>query len=270
MTVKVHVEGLEKTFRLRGKKGTSEEAHILQSFNLDVREGEFFSILGPSGCGKSTFLSILAGLENADGGTITVDGKPFEKKSFHRGMVFQGYALLPWRTILENLEIGLEIRHVPKKERRERAEHYLRLVGLQDFGEQYPHELSGGMRQRVAIARVLAYQPDLLLMDEPFAALDAQTREILQLELLKIWEHDRKTIIFITHSIDEAILLSDRIALMTSHPGYIKEIIPVDLPRPRNEEVRDSAAFSDLRRYAWGRLREEVLRSQGFKERASS
>lgn len=264
---KVSAEGLKKTFQIR-KNGRTEELRILQNFSLSVQEGEFLSILGPSGCGKSTFLNILAGLTDADGGSITIDGKPFQKKSFHRGMVFQGYALLPWRTVLENLEIGLEIRNIPKKERRKTAQHYLQLVGLSDYGDQYPHQLSGGMRQRVAIARVLAYQPDLLLMDEPFAALDAQTREILQLELLRIWEQNRKTIIFITHSIDEAILLSDRIALMTAHPGYIKEVLPVNLPRPRDEAVRDSRAFAELRHYAWSQLKEEVLRSQGFERRS--
>ncbi len=264
---KVHAEGITKTFTLR-QKGHTETLSILQNFSLDIREGEFLSILGPSGCGKSTFLNILGGLSDADGGTITIDGKPFEKRSFDRGIVFQGYALLPWRTILENLEIGLEIRHVPARERRERARHYLQLVGLEDYADQYPHQLSGGMRQRVAIARVLAYQPDLLLMDEPFAALDAQTREILQMELLRIWEKNRKTILFITHSIDEAILLSDRIALMTSHPGTIKEIIPIDLPRPRDEAIRDSAAFSEIRHYAWEQLKAEVMKFQAFQRRA--
>lgn len=268
MTDKVQVEGLYKSFDVQKGKGRPA-VPILKDFSLDIREGEFLSVIGPSGCGKSTFLNILAGLDDADGGTIQIDGKPFQKKSFDRGMVFQGYALLPWRTILENLEIGLEIRHVPSKERKEIARHYLDLVGLTPFADHYPSQLSGGMRQRVAIARVLAYEPKLLLMDEPFAALDAQTREILQLELLKIWEHDRKTIIFITHSIDEAILLSDRIALMTSHPGYIKGIIDVNLPRPRDEAVRDTPEFAQLRHDIWSQLREEVLKSQNFERRTS-
>lgn len=263
----IEVQDLSKSFAL--PHGGGAGIPILKDFNLTIQKGEFLSIIGPSGCGKSTFLNILAGLEDADGGTITIDGKPFQKKAFDRGMVFQGYALLPWRTILENLEIGLEIRHVPKKERQETAKRYLELVGLSHFADHYPSQLSGGMRQRVAIARVLAYEPKILLMDEPFAALDAQTREILQLELLRIWEKDRKTIIFITHSIDEAILLSDRIALMTSHPGYIKEIISVDLPRPRDETVRETLAFGKLRHYIWNALKSEVERSQNFEKRFS-
>jgi NitT/TauT family transport system ATP-binding protein len=179
-------------------------------------------------------------------------------------MVFQSYALLPWRTVIKNLEIGLEIRKVPRQERRKIARRYLEQVGLAAFENQYPHQLSGGMRQRVAIARVLAYQPELLLMDEPFAALDAQTRETLQIELLRIWEADKKTILFVTHSIDEAILLSDRVAFMTSQPGTIKEIIDIDLPRPRTEEIRNSEAFAHIRKNVWQLLQHEVLKEQSY------
>ncbi|HNZ92207.1 MAG TPA: ABC transporter ATP-binding protein, partial [Acidovorax sp.] len=169
-----------------------------------------------------------------------------------------GYALFPWRTVLRNIEVGLEIRKLPKAERRRTAQEFLELVGLEGFGHRYPHELSGGMRQRVAIARSLAYNPDLLLMDEPFAALDAQTREILQSELLRIWELHKKTIVFITHSLDEAIYLSDRIAVMTHRPGRIKAILDVPLPRPRAPEIRNSTAFVQLRQQAWEILRDEV------------
>jgi NitT/TauT family transport system ATP-binding protein len=166
--------------------------------------------------------------------------------------------------VIENLEVGLEIRHIEKKERRKIARHYLELVGLTAFENQYPHQLSGGMRQRVAIARVLAYQPDFLLMDEPFAALDAQTRENLQIELLRIWEADKKTILFVTHSIDEAILLSDRVAFMSSQPGHIKEIINIDLPRPRTEDIRNSVEFANIRKNLWGMLQTEVTQVQSY------
>ncbi|QDR81858.1 ABC transporter ATP-binding protein [Sporomusa termitida] len=259
---KIQASQVCREFQVKSNSGKKEKLVVLDDFNLQVREGEFLSILGPSGCGKSTFLNILAGLDQHDGGEILVDGQPVKDRSFDRGLVFQGYALLPWRTVLENLEVGLEIRNIGKKERRAIARHYLALVGLSAFANQYPHQLSGGMRQRVAIARVLAYQPNLLLMDEPFAALDAQTRETLQIELIKIWEADKKTIVFITHSIDEAILLSDRVAVMTARPGTIKEIIEVPLPRPRTEEIRNSAEFARIRQYAWELIKDEVSKAQ--------
>lgn len=262
--IKIQASQVRREFQVKSNSGKKEKLLVMDNFNLQVREGEFLSILGPSGCGKSTFLNILAGLDQHDGGEILVDGQPVKDQSFDRGLVFQGYALLPWRTVLENLEVGLEIRKIGKKERKAIARQYLDLVGLAAFANQYPHQLSGGMRQRVAIARVLAYQPDLLLMDEPFAALDAQTRETLQIELIKIWEADKKTIVFITHSIDEAILLSDRVAVMTARPGTIKEMIEVPLPRPRTEEIRNSAEFARLRQYAWELIKDEVSKAQGL------
>lgn len=242
----------------RGGRGARETVEVLRDFDLDVREGEFLSILGPSGCGKSTFLGILAGLAARTGGQITVGGRPLEGVNPDQGVVFQGYALFPWRTVLENIEVGLEIRGVGKTERRRIAGEYLALVGLDGFADRYPHELSGGMKQRVAIARSLAYEPDVLLMDEPFAALDAQTREILQGELLRIWEQRRKTIVFITHSLDEAIFLSDRVAVMTRRPGTIKAILDVPLPRPRPAELRNAPEFARLRQQAWDILKDEV------------
>nr|WP_092071696.1 ABC transporter ATP-binding protein [Dendrosporobacter quercicolus]NSL49493.1 ABC transporter ATP-binding protein [Dendrosporobacter quercicolus DSM 1736]SDM29419.1 NitT/TauT family transport system ATP-binding protein [Dendrosporobacter quercicolus] len=260
--IKIQASQVRREFQVKSNTGKKEKLLVMDNFNLQVREGEFLSILGPSGCGKSTFLNILAGLDQHDGGEILVDGLPVKDRSFDRGLVFQGYALLPWRTVLENLEIGLEIRKIGKKERKAIARQYLDLVGLAAFANQYPHQLSGGMRQRVAIARVLAYQPNLLLMDEPFAALDAQTRETLQIELIKIWEADKKTIVFITHSIDEAILLSDRVAVMTARPGTIKDIIEVPLSRPRTEEIRNSAEFVRLRQYAWELIKDEVSKAQ--------
>ncbi|WP_262389810.1 ABC transporter ATP-binding protein [Cupriavidus campinensis] len=245
-------------YAVRNEAGRPENVAVLRDFDLDIRDGELLSILGPSGCGKSTFLSILAGLTDRTGGNIAIDGKPLQGINPAQGVVFQGYALFPWRTVLENIEVGLEIRGVPRAERRRIAGEYLELVGLTGFGPRFPHEISGGMKQRVAIARALAYKPEVLLMDEPFAALDAQTREILQGELLRIWEQTRKTIVFITHSIDEAIFLSDRIAIMTRRPGTVKAILDVPLPRPRAPEVRNSEAFVRLRQQAWDVLKDEV------------
>ena len=233
MSSKIVARGVRMDYTVRNDAGQTEEVAVLRDFDLDVRDGEFLSVLGPSGCGKSTFLSILAGLTERTGGNIRIDGQALAGINPHQGVVFQGYALFPWRTVLENIEVGLEIRGVPKAERRRIAQEHLELVGLTGAGARYPHEISGGMKQRVAIARSLAYKPDVLLMDEPFAALDAQTREILQGELLRIWERYRKTIVFITHSLDEAIFLSDRIAVMTRRPGTVKQILDVPLPRPR-------------------------------------
>jgi NitT/TauT family transport system ATP-binding protein len=262
--VKIQARQVRREFQIKNSLGKKEKLTVLENFDLDIQEGEFLSLLGPSGCGKSTFLNILAGLDKNDGGEILVDQKELQEHSFNRGIVFQSYALLPWRTVIKNLEVGLEIRRMDKKERRRVAHQYLELVGLAAFENQYPHQLSGGMRQRVAIARVLAYHPDLLLMDEPFAALDAQTRENLQIELLRIWEADKKTILFVTHSIDEAILLSDRVAFMTSRPGRIKEIINIDLPRPRTEEIRNSIEFVKIRKDLWGLLQDEALQVQSY------
>ncbi|MDR2588870.1 MAG: ABC transporter ATP-binding protein [Spirochaetales bacterium] len=262
--VKVQARQVERHFFVRNSLGKKERLGVLSGFDLDIYEGEFLSLVGPSGCGKTTFLNILAGLDDYDSGEILVDHKRLEKHSFDRGMVFQGYALFPWRTVRKNLEAGLEIRGLSPAERRRISRRYLELVGLLAFENHYPHQLSGGMRQRVAIARVLAYEPGLLLMDEPFAALDAQTREVLQIELLKIWEADKKTILFITHSIDEAILLSDRVAFMSSAPGRIQDIITIDLPRPRTEEIRNSAEFAGIRRRVSSLLRNDFLKNMSF------
>jgi NitT/TauT family transport system ATP-binding protein len=231
---------------------------VLKGFDLAVREGEFLSLLGPSGCGKSTFLNVLAGLAPPTSGDIRVDGEPVSAARQKLGFVFQGYALFPWRTVRRNVEAGLEIRGMKRAERRSEAERFLRLVGLHDFADHFPHQLSGGMRQRVAIARALAYGPEILLMDEPFGALDAQTRELLQQELLTIWEQSATTVVFVTHSIDEAIFLSDRIAVLGRGPGRVKEIIDVDLPRPRHAELRHSPAFVALRQRAWASLSTEL------------
>ncbi len=264
--IKIRARDVRMDFAIADEHGRKQQIAALEDFNLDIREGEFFTLLGPSGCGKSTFLNVLAGLARKTGGSISIDGQPASGINREQGVVFQGYALFPWRSVLENIEVGLDIRKIPKRERRETAEQFLHLVGLAGFGQRYPHELSGGMRQRVAIARSLAYSPSLLLMDEPFAALDAQTREILQSELLRIWEQRKTTIVFITHSLDEAIYLSDRIAVMTHRPGRIKSVLDIALPRPRPAEIRHAPAFVQLREQAWDVLRDEVAFASGHRQ----
>jgi NitT/TauT family transport system ATP-binding protein len=259
-TERIVIESVNKSFNVRqgkGGRGAAAQPFVaIKDFSLNVHEGEFLSVVGPSGCGKSTLLDLLAGLEPPSGGTIYLDGKPIVGPDQRVGVVLQGYALFPWRTVRKNIEFGLEIKEVEKKERQRISQYYIELVGLGGFEESYPHELSGGMRQRVAIARALAYDPEVLLMDEPFAAVDAQTRETLQEELLSIWEETGKTIVFITHSIDEAIFLSDRIAVMSSTPGSLKRLLKVDLPRPRKGD-RSSVRFGQLRHEIWELIQDE-------------
>ncbi len=205
----------------------------LSNVNLDVADKEFVCFIGPSGCGKTTLLRITAGLEKPDSGTLTVNNEPIKGPGPDRGMVFQEYSLFPWRTVLRNITFSLEMKKIPKIEREKISREFLELVGLSKFADSYPHELSGGMKQRVAIARALVNDPDVLLMDEPFGAVDAQTRNRLQHELLNIWEKKKKTVLFITHSVDEAVFLADKVVVFTARPGRIKEVISVDLPRPR-------------------------------------
>src|SRR5512138_2292613 len=250
----IRIEGLSKRYEARGAGGA---LLALDSVDLEIPRGQFFSILGPSGCGKSTLLHAVDGLASA-AGSIRVNVRPVSGPGLDRGVVFQDYALFPWRTVLENVAFGLEIKRIPAHERVRIAREQLALVGLSGFEHRYPSQLSGGMKQRVAIARALAFDPDVLLMDEPFAALDAQTREILQAELLKIWERTGKTIVFVTHSIDEAIFLSQRVAVMTARPGRIKRIIDVDLPARTDRDVRSSPEFAALRHQAWELLTAEV------------
>lgn len=259
---KIALEGVGKVFELRnGKTGgmCGDPFSVLEGIDLTVEEGEFLAIVGPSGCGKSTLLDLVAGLTVPDAGRILVDGKTVVGPSLDRGIVFQAYALFPWRTVLGNVEFGLEAKGVPKKLRREKASEQLALVGLEGFEDRYPYQLSGGMKQRVAIARSLAYDPDILLMDEPFGALDAQTRETMQLELLRIWEKTRKTIMFVTHSIDEAALLGRRVAVLTDRPARVKTIVNVSLPtnvRLTAPDVRASADFVAVRHRLWQLLHE--------------
>ncbi|MET8155421.1 ABC transporter ATP-binding protein [Sphaerisporangium sp. NPDC005289] len=255
---KIEIQGVGKTFEVRG---SDQPFTAIEAIDLDVREGEFLTLVGPSGCGKSTLLDLIAGLTAPTTGQVVIDGRAVTGPGLDRGIVFQQYALFPWRTALANVEFGLEAKDVPRRERRERARHYLDLVGLAGFAQRYPHELSGGMRQRVAIARSLAFDPDVLLMDEPFAALDAQTRESLQEELLHIWEKTGKTIVFITHGIDEAVYLGRRVAVMTSRPGRIKKIIDVAFGS-REGDLRADPRFGEYRHEIWTLLRDEVAAAQ--------
>jgi ABC-type nitrate/sulfonate/bicarbonate transport system ATPase subunit len=230
----------------------------VQDLSLDMRHQHFVCLLGPSGCGKSTLLSMIAGFVVPTSGRILVDGQPVTGPGRDRGVVFQEYVLFPWRTARQNVEFGPLVRRVPPAERQRVAGHYLAMVGLAEHAQKYPRELSGGMKQRVAIARALANDPEVLLMDEPFGALDAQTREVMQEELLKIWLTERKTIVFVTHSISESLYLADDIVVMTARPGRIKEIVRVDLPRPRE---RGSPEFQAIARTVERLVKEEVLKA---------
>lgn len=242
----VQADALEKCFDTE-----TGRFQALTDFSLAVEENQFVCIVGPSGCGKSTFLRIAAGLQVSTGGAVSYRGDKVTSPCREIGMVFQEYSLFPWLSVLENIALGPKFNGISSAERIKQAEHYLQLVRLAEFGKSKPHELSGGMRQRVAIARALANEPDVLLMDEPFGALDAHTRIILQQELLRIWEITQKTIVLVTHSVDEALFLADKIVLMSASPGRIIEIVEPNLPRPRN---RSMAGFGDLTEHILQRL----------------
>ena len=237
----VSIRDLGKAF----PKDDGTVTQALADVNLDIRDQEFVCMVGPSGCGKTTLLRIIAGLETPTAGEVTVDGNAVIGPDPKRGMVFQEYSLFPWRRVIDNVAFGLEMKGVGKEERRKTADHYIDMVGLSQFRNAYPFELSGGMRQRVAIARALANDPDVLLMDEPFGALDAQTRNRMQRELLSLWAGTKQTIIFVTHSVDEAVYLADRIVVLSQRPGTVREIIPIPWSRPRD---RTSAEFAEVRR----------------------
>ncbi len=272
---KIKAEGVKKKFKLKegqqvnNNGSISNEVEVLNGVDLSIIKGEFLTLVGPSGCGKSVFLDIIGGLTNPTSGNVYLDNKPIAGPNFKTGYVFQQYALFPWRNALSNIEFGLETQGVPKEERIKIAKKLLSKFGLSGFEDRFPYQLSGGMQQRVAIARALATNPDVLLIDEPFAALDAQTREILQNELLRIWEGTETTVIFVTHSIDEAVFLADRVAVMTARPGVIKQLIDIDLPRPRNGGVRSSPEFATNRHKVWDALKAEVIRAQKDWELAS-
>jgi len=252
----IEIKSLSKKFQ---RSGASEKTAVtaLESVDLWIEDGEFFTLVGPSGCGKSTMLDILAGLSTPTHGEVLVDGLPISGPSLERSVVFQQYALFPWLTAAANVQVGLEsqARHgqgLNKSERRTRAHEYLRLVGLDGVEDKYPHELSGGMRQRVAIARALAHEPKVLLMDEPFAALDAQTREQLQDLLLDIWKRTKTTIVFITHGIEEAVYLGQKVAVMSAKPGKVKEIVNIDLQdRQSVDDIRSTRQFGEYRHHIW-------------------
>ncbi len=252
----ITLRNVYKTFCSR-----SGPINALYDISLDIGDGEFFCIVGPSGCGKTTLLRILAGLEETSGGEVVINansgGRPLN------AMVFQEQSIFPWMTVRDNVSYGLRLRGVGKKERHSIADHYIRMIGLTKFADSYPHQLSGGMKQRVSVARAFASDPEILLMDEPFGALDEQNRILLQQELLRIWENSRKTTVFITHSIDEALCLGDRVMVMTVHPGRLKTIVDIDLPRPRDiAAIRTTLRYNELFRGIWLSLRDEVLKGK--------
>jgi NitT/TauT family transport system ATP-binding protein len=251
----VEIQGISKSF-YKVVKDQTIEVKALADVSLSIRDKEFLSIIGPSGCGKTTLLKMIDGLIPYDSGKILINGKQINAPGPDRAVVFKSFALLPWRTVLANVEFSLELRRLSKEERTQTARDYLNRVGLADFENHYPHELSGGMQQRAGLARALAVNPSILLMDEPFGAVDAQTRQLLQEELLDLWQRERKTVIFITHSMDEAVYLSDRVVVMTPRPGKLAEVLDVPLPRPRiAEEVRRDSTFADLTNYIWASLK---------------
>ena len=265
MTAKLELRGVTKEFVVRPSKDqpAARVLRALDDITLDVPNGEFLTLVGPSGSGKTTLLDILGGLTRPTSGRVRVDGREVTGPGPDRGIVFQQYALFPWRTALGNVAFGLEQQGVGRRERQERARDGLALVGLEGFEDRYPHELSGGMKQRVAIARSLAYQPGILLMDEPFAALDAQTREQLQDELLRIWRTTGTTVVFITHGIEEAVYLGQRVAVLSSRPGRLKTLVTIDLgDRLGTGDLRSDPQFVHYRHQVWTELHHELQRAQ--------
>lgn len=252
--VKVHVDHVVKKFQTR--KG---EMTALNGVDLDIHENEFITVVGPSGCGKSTLLNIIGGLETPTDGQVLVDGKPVNGPSPERGIVFQQYALFPWLTVIKNVMFGLKLQGKSNQEAEEIARKYLKMVDLEEFANHYPKELSGGMKQRVAIARAYATNPQVLLMDEPFGALDAQTRTQLQQELIETWEKERKTCFFITHDVDEAIILAQKVIVMSARPGRVKAVIDIDIPYPRDQETKMSPRFLELKNEIWSLVYQEYL-----------
>lgn len=252
--VKVRIDNVKKVFDSR-----NGEVVALNGVNMDIKENEFITVVGPSGCGKSTLLNIIAGLSKPTSGKVFCDGKEVTGTGPERGVVFQQYALFPWLTVRKNIEFGLTLKGIKGQEAQDIIEHYVKMVDLEDFIDHYPKELSGGMRQRVAIARAYAVNPSVLLMDEPFGALDAQTRTQLQDELLKTWETERKTCFFITHDVEEAIILGQKVVIMSARPGRIKEVVDINIPYPRTQETKMTQEFLDVKNYIWGQVYKEYL-----------
>lgn len=252
--IKVKIEDVRKVYDTR-----NGEMIALNGVNLDIMENEFICVVGPSGCGKSTLLNIIAGLLEPSSGRILCDGEEVKGTGTERGVVFQQYALFPWMTVKKNVMFGLNLKGIKGKEAEDIAMKYIKMVQLEDFVDHYPKELSGGMKQRVAIARAYAVNPSILLMDEPFGALDAQTRTQLQQELLETWEKEKKTCFFITHDVDEAIILAQKVIIMSARPGRIKEIVDIDIPYPRDQETKMSPEFLDLKNHIWSQVYQEYL-----------
>lgn len=252
--VKLKLDNVYKEYQGRNGKTVA-----LNGVNLDIMENEFICVVGPSGCGKSTLLNIIAGFLEPTSGAAYLDGKKIEGTAVERGVVFQQYALFPWRTVINNVMFGLEMKKTPKEEARKIALKYIESVGLKGFEDAYPKELSGGMKQRVAIARAYAANPEVLLLDEPFGALDAQTRVQLQTELLNTWEQEKKTCFFITHDVDEAIILAQRVIIMSARPGRIKRIVNIDIPYPRTQETKSDPHFLELKAEIWNQVYQEFL-----------
>ena len=252
--VKLSIKSVVKEYK--GEHGTTV---ALNGVNLDIMENEFVCVVGPSGCGKSTLLNILAGLHEATSGECYLDGELIVGTDVRRGVVFQQYALFPWQTVLQNVMFGPQMRRLPKEQCKEIARKYIKLVGLEEFENSFPKELSGGMKQRVAIARAYANNPEVLLMDEPFGALDAQTRAQLQTELLNTWENEKKTCFFITHDVDEAVLLAQRVVIMSARPGRIKRIVDIDIPYPRDQATKNDPRFMELKAEVWNEVYQEYL-----------
>ena len=252
--IKLKIDNVYKEYQ-----GRSGKTIALNGVNLEIKENEFICVVGPSGCGKSTLLNIIAGLLEPTSGTVTLDGKVIEGTGVERGVVFQQYALFPWRTVLKNVMFPLEMEKVPKEEAEAIARKYIKSVGLEGFEKSYPKELSGGMKQRVAIARAYAANPEVLLLDEPFGALDAQTRVQLQTELLETWEKEKKTCFFITHDVDEAIILAQRVIIMSARPGRIKKIVDIDIPYPRTQATKTDPRFLELKSEIWNEVYKEFL-----------
>ncbi len=260
------VATVRPAIRIRDLVKTFDELVAVDHVSIDIAPGEFFMIVGPSGCGKTTLLRILAGLESASSGTIEVD-VPAGSDRPDNSMVFQGDSIFPWMTVWQNAAYGLRMRNVPAGTIKDVVGHYLDRTGLTRFADYYPHQLSGGMRQRVAIARAFANDPHILLMDEPFSALDAQNKLLLQEELLHIWDEDKKTVVFITHSVDEAVLLGDRVMVMTAQPGRVKQFVPIALKRPRNiMELQGAPEYGELVHHIWSNLRDEVQRARELED----
>jgi len=253
-SVKVEIRDLVKKFQTR-----NGEVVALNGVDLSIQDKEFVCVVGPSGCGKSTLLNMIGGLDTPTSGEILVDGKEVDGPSPKRGIVFQQYALFPWLTVEKNVQFGLKLQGMPRERMGQVTEKYLRAVGLENFAHSYPKELSGGMKQRVAIARAYAVNPEVLLMDEPFGALDAQTRVQLQTELLETWEHEQKTCFFITHDVEEAIILAQRVVIMSARPGRVKDIVDIDIPYPRDQATKMSPRFLELKNDIWSQVYEEYL-----------